>query len=125
MSDPYKEASKFNTALKRADKWRDDYVNGVIAKHAEKVRALRADLSPAAQRIVAAAELEPHEDAVIKIVEPEYSTDVDPPAMTKGPESLGWVKPGELDEKPMTEDEMSRETVKAEMKAARKAARGA
>lgn len=119
-SDPYREASRFHNALKRADKWRDDYVNAIVLKHNDKVRALRAELSPAAQRIVAAAE------------EPE---DCQPPAMDAEPAALGWTPVEELgrdaeklppvpDDEMMTEDEMSRETVKAQMKAARKAGRG-
>jgi hypothetical protein len=53
--DPYREASKYNTAVKRVRKWRDAFIIKIESQCVEKEAALFAALSPAARRIVHAA----------------------------------------------------------------------
>jgi hypothetical protein len=56
MNDAFKLAARYNTQERNLAKWRDAYIDTINAKHAEKLRLLRAALTPEAAAIVVAAE---------------------------------------------------------------------
>ena len=63
MTDAYREASKYETARKRELKRHHAAKDRERENHQERMNALRAALSPAAARIVVAAEGNPFHEA--------------------------------------------------------------
>ena len=71
MTDAYREASKYETARKRELRRHHEAKDRERENHLERMKALRAALSPAAARIVVAAEseAEPHPPLVMPMKE--------------------------------------------------------
>lgn len=80
MTDAYREASKYETARKRELRRHHEAKDRERENHLERMKALRAALSPAAARIVVAAE------GVVDVGEPEDFTEQEPiPLLTEDP----------------------------------------
>lgn len=125
-NNPYAECLKFETADRRDLRQRDEAISRANERYAAKRSERKHALSPEALAVIEMAELKA---AAAAETEDRAAYDCQPPSMSAEPAAIGWTKVEELgadaQKAPaMTEDEMSRLTVKAEMKAARKAAKG-
>ena len=101
MTDAYREASKYNTAARREVKRHREAIARELQNHEERMQALRAELSPAAARIVVAAESGPDlEQAADRVAAISGYEPAVPDWATKAPEQLAAGAMLEVTDKP-------------------------